>query len=465
MFDTALQLAGAIRRREISPSEALEESLDAIDRLDPELNAIVWRNDEEARFAAARATDKVMSTEADELPLFHGVPMPVKDLTPVEGWPVTFGSRGAPAGVSLESELIIDRFRDAGFLLTARTNAPEFGPLPVTENLRHGVTRNPWAPELSAGGSSGGAAAAVASGMFTIAHANDGGGSIRIPSSACGLVGLKVSRGRVPTHVRGWEGAAVEGVVTRDVADAAAVLDLTSAPDRGLWYNAPAPERPYRDEVGAKPGRLRIGMLADAPFGLSLDPSCAAAVQQAAALLESLGHVVVPVELDIPEAMVAATFAVANSNLAGFDGIDWSLTEPHIQAGHALAESITSLEYVSAVQSMQRFTRSFVSRWETEFDVLLTSTMTILPPVAGSVLAAAHAAGATPAIEILQLTALTAGFNLTGQPAISVPTHLTSEGVPVGVQLVGAPFDEATLIRLASQLESAVDWTSRRPAV
>src|SRR6202041_1274030 len=185
-------------------------------------NAIVWRNDDEARAAAKRAADEVVHGDVAELPPFHGVPIPIKDLTPVAGWPLTFGSSAGPAGVARESALVVKAFERAGFVLAGLTNVPEFGAITVTENLRYGVCRNPWDLDRTPGGSSGGAGAATAAGMFPVAHANDGGGSIRIPASCCGLVGLKVSRGRIPTLVNSWEGGAVEGVVTRDVADTAA---------------------------------------------------------------------------------------------------------------------------------------------------------------------------------------------------------------------------------------------------
>ncbi|MBO0732114.1 MAG: amidase, partial [Acidimicrobiaceae bacterium] len=237
---TALETAAAIRRREVSPVEVLDECLARVDKYDGAINAIVWRNDDEARAAAREAAEAVTRADPADLPPFHGVPIPIKDLTKVEGWPVTYGSWTAPEEPSTESDLVVDAFRRGGFVLTGRTNTPEFGPITAAENDRYGITRNPWSTDHTPGGSSGGAAAATAAGMFPLAHANDGGGSIRIPASCCGLVGLKVSRGRVPDFVTAWEGGAVEGVVTRDVADTAAVLDLISGPDRGCWYNAPA---------------------------------------------------------------------------------------------------------------------------------------------------------------------------------------------------------------------------------
>ncbi len=224
----ALELAAGLRRRELSAVELLDACLGAIEERNPQLNAVIWRNDEDARGAAAEADRRLA---AGEQAPFLGVPLPIKDLTPVAGWPVTYGSRGAPAGVSEESELVVDALVRAGFVLCGRTNTPEFGVITVAENSRYGVSRNPWDLNRSPGGSSGGAAAAVAGGMFPIAHANDGGGSIRIPASYCGLVGLKPSRGRVPRLAQEWLGAVVEGVVARTVADSAGVLDAIAGPD------------------------------------------------------------------------------------------------------------------------------------------------------------------------------------------------------------------------------------------
>src|SRR5947209_18326910 len=270
----ALELAAALHRRELSAIELLDACLERVDELNGELTAVVWRNDEDARAAAAEADRRLA---AGEQAPFLGVPLPIKDLTPVEGWPVSYGSNGAPPGPSPESELVVTALERAGFVLCARTNTPEFGLITVAENKRYGITRNPWDHARSPGGSSGGAAAAVAAGMFPLAHANDGGGSIRIPASYCGLVGLKPSRGRVPRLAQSWQGAVVEGVLTRTVPDSAAVLDAISAPDACAWYNAAAPARPFAQEMDTPPGTLRIGLMAQAPLGIPTDPHCSAA--------------------------------------------------------------------------------------------------------------------------------------------------------------------------------------------
>jgi amidase len=461
---TARSLAAAIRAREISPTELLEACLGQVDAVNGDLAAVVWRNDDDARQQARRATEAVVHSDPDDLPPFFGVPMPIKDLTPVEGWPVTYGSWGAPEGPSAESELIVEAFQRAGFLLTGRTNTPEFGPITVAENSRYGITRNPWNREHTPGGSSGGAAASVAAGMFPVAHANDGGGSIRIPASCCGLVGLKVSRGRVPAHVTAWEGGAVEGVVTRDVADTAAILDVVCGPDRGLWYNAPAPERPFAEVIGQTPRPLRIGVVGAAPLDLPVDAECIDGLRQAARTLEGLGHKVESAEVGMPPEMVDAFMSVVNSGLADYDGIDWSRTEPHIQANRQKALGIDSLEYVAAVHKLQRFTRHLSKRWGDEFDILLTPTMSILPPKAGVILAGAHAdPDQSPPLEVFQMAIFTSPFNITGFPAISLPVHVTEQGLPVGVQLVAGPWEEALLLQISAQLEQTCGWVDRRP--
>ena len=467
LFRSARALAASIRAKEISPLEVLEASLARVDEVNDRLNAVIWRNDDEALTWAREVTAALAKPGRPELPPFYGVPIPVKDLTPVAGWPVTYGSWAAPGAVSGESEMVVDAFRRAGFVLTGRTNTPEFGPITVAENDRYGITRNPWNLHRTPGGSSGGAGAATAAGMFSVAHANDGGGSIRIPASCCGLVGLKVSRGRVPALVTVWEGGAVEGVVTRDVADTAAILDVICGPDQGQWYNAPPPARPFLDEVGADPGRLRVGLASEAPFGLPVDPACVTAAQQAAAALEGLGHHVEQVSLDVPDEFLPAFLNVVNSGLADYEDIDWDRVEPHIRANRQAAMAIDSLTYVRSVHQMQRATRQMSSRWGRDFDLLVTPTMAIEPPGAGEVLAAVHEGAGTgaPALQVFQMAVFTSGFNMSGQPAISLPTNITPDGTPIGVQVVGGPWGEALLLRVAAQLEAALPWAERRPTI
>jgi amidase len=457
------QLADALRSRELSATELLEACIAAVDQLNPELNAVIWRNDEQARGAAAEADRRL--AEGDGAP-FLGIPIPIKDLTPVAGWPVTFGSYGAVEGPSSESELVVDALAQAGFVLCGRTNTPEFGPITVAENLRYGISRNPWDPTRSPGGSSGGAAAAVAAGMFPIAHANDGGGSIRIPASYCGLVGLKPSRGRVPRLAQSWLGGVVEGVVTHDVGDAAAVLDTIAIWDRLAWYNAPAPARPFADETGTAPGQLRIGLMSEAPLGIPTDESCVAGARAAAAALEKLGHLVEEVEVPtISEEMIAPFIVLTQGGLADYDGVDWSAVEPHIAHQRRLSGETSAYDYALAARALELLSRREVARWGRDFDVLLTPTSAILPPVAGSVLEAQHSSPEAPVPDVVASVSFTAFGNVTGLPAVSLPLHRTEQGLPVGVQLTAAPWEEATLIRLAAQLEEALPWGDRRPAL
>jgi amidase len=462
-FTRALELAAALRARELSAVELLDACLAAVDARDPELNAITWRNDEQARADAAEADRRL--ADGDEAP-FLGVPVPIKDLTPVAGWPVTYGSHGAPEAPSEQSELVVDALAQAGFVLCGRTNTPAFGVITAAENLRHGISRNPWDTERSPGGSSGGGAAAVAGGMFPLAHANDGGGSIRIPASYCGLVGLKPSRGRVPRLAQSWLGAVVEGVVAHTVADSAAVLDAISNFDPLAWYNAPAPARPFSEETRATPAKLRIGLMAEAPLGIPTDPACVAAARAGASALEGLGHSVQEVEVPtISAEMIPSFIVLTQGGLADYEGMDWSAVEPHIAHQRQLAGETGAYDYVLAARTLELLSRQEVARWGRDFDVLVTPTSAILPPTAGSIMEAAHAAPEAPVADVVASVSFTAFGNVTGLPAISLPLHRTDGDIPVGVQLTGRPWDEATLIALSAQLEQALPWAERRPAL
>jgi amidase len=463
---SALEIAAAIRSMDVSPLEVLEATLARIDARNPELNAVIWRNDDESRTEASALGDRI-AAGVDDLPPFAGVPLPIKDLLPVAGQPVTYGSQGAPDGPSPVSEPVADAFRRAGFILTGRTNTPEFGSITVTENRRFGPTRNPWSPAHTPGGSSGGAGSAVAAGMVPVAHASDGGGSIRIPASCCGLVGLKPSRGRVASTVDGWQGMSTEGALARTVADSAAVLDVISAPDPYAWWNAPRPDRPFADEVGADPGRLRVALCTVSALGLSLADETVTAAEHAAALLEAAGHHVSRLDADVFDPSGLEPFLhVVNSGMAEMEGLDWDRVEPHNQAARRAAQGVDSLVFVESLTRLKMMTRSIVARFDHEFDLLVTPTMTIEPPEVG-LLEAVHAGAGTglPPMEIVAMAAYTAVFNITGQPAISLPLHVSASGLPVGVQLVAGPWREAQLIRVAAQLEAAEPWAGRYPFV
>lgn len=463
-FPTALSLAARIRSGELSPVEAVDACLERFDRLNPSLNAVVWRDDARAR-ADAEAVGKRLAAGEDVGP-FAGVPIPVKDLTPAVGQPVTYGSAAASDEPATEDELVVAALRRAGFVLCGRTNTPEFGPLTVTENLRYGITRNPWDPQRTPGGSSGGAAAAVAAGMVPLAHANDGGGSIRIPASCCGLVGLKASRWRVPSVQPHWFGMAVEGAVCHTVADAAAVLDCIGRPDPLVWEQALAPERPFADEVGRDPGRLRVALLTTSALGLPVADPCRQAVERTGHLLEGLGHDVTVLDEDVIDPSIVGPFLnVVNTSSAAFEDVDWELVEPHNVAGRAAGAAVNGLQLVGSLNALRTETRPLVARWGRDFDVLVTPTMTIEPPLAGEVLAAAHADPGVPPLTVLAMVAFTVAWNVTGQPAVSLPLHQAPSGLPVGVQLVGGPFGEGPLLRLAGQLELAAPWRDRHPVL
>ncbi|MFI7006515.1 amidase [Streptomyces sp. NPDC050145] len=462
-FASAVELAAAVRSGELSPVEIVETYLDRIDRHDLEVGAFVWRNDAEV-LAAARSAEQAV-TDGAELPAFHGVPIPVKDLTEVAGQPATYGTWGVGDRPRTATEPVVRSLLDAGFLLMGRTNSPDMGLLSSTDSSRYGDTRNPWDPTRTCGGSSGGAAAAVAAGLAPVAHASDGGGSIRMPSSACGLVGLKPSRGRVPQYAASWEHATVQGAITRTVRDAAALLDVMSTPDDLVMYRAPAPERPFADEVGAEQPPLRIGLLLQAPTGMPVDPVCMAAAEHTGRLLASLGHEVFPVAPAFfsERAVHGYTHHVLDAALWASPYDEPDRAEPHLRHRMRRAEARHSGEYVAAALLLQQEAVAVRAQWGRDFDVLLTPTMACPPPPVGSVLAEANADPDGLRVTETQMISFTSLCNITGLPAINVPTFATPTGLPVGSQLVGGPWNEAVLIRLAAALEQLDGWPTRRP--
>ena len=469
----ATDQAELVRAGEVTPSELVEDALARIDSLNPQLNAVITDLSERA-VAAARA------------PLpdgpFRGVPMLLKDLA--------CHSAGDPfhEGMAFlkrlrwsepEDTYLASKFRQAGFVFVGKTNTPELGILPTTEPVAYGATRNPWDLERSPGGSSGGSAAAVAAGMVAVAHANDGGGSIRIPASHCGLIGLKPSRGRVslgPEFGDVFSGLTIEHVLSRSVRDSAAILDATCAPMPGDPYVAPARERPYREELDVEPGRLRIGLMTTPPGGqIDCHPDCVAAAHAAARLLEGLGH---SVELDHPAALDDAEY-IAAFLLRWTAGVAWILkyweartgqpigaedVEPSTWALAELGRTHTAPDYLGAVEYHQLLSRRIASWWDDGFDLLLTPT-TAEPATPLGSFDAPPDQPAAPIMRAVPLATFTAGFNTTGQPAISLPVHLTADGLPVGAQLVAAYGREDLLIRVAAHLERGNAWSQRWPAL
>jgi amidase len=277
-------------------------------------------------------------------------------------------------------------------------------------------------------------------------------------------VGLKPSRARVPARVPSWFGLAVEGVVCRTVADTAAILDCISGPDLLSWENAPVPERPFAAELRSPPGRLRFALCVTSGLGVDVAAEPKAAAENTGRLLESLGHDVDILEHDVFGPSALGPFLnVVNTGYGDYPGIDWTKVEPHNAVGHAAGLAVDGLTVVEALHELQRLSRGIVARWGRDFDVLVTPTMAIEPPVAGTVLAEAHAHPEGPPVDVLAMAAFTAAYNITGQPAVSLPLHSTDAGLPIGVQFVGGPWQESLLLRIASQLEEAAPWAGRRP--
>ena len=466
-FSSALEIAAAIRRKEVSPTEVTELYLERVDQLDPQLNAFCFRDDDRVRENARRATDAVASTSADELPPFHGVPIPIKDLNDVAGWPTSHGSKGASKEPVAESELVVQRFEEAGFVLFNKTATPEFGAVSFTESDALGVTRNPWNTDHTPGGSSGGAAAAVASGMAPIAHASDGGGSIRIPSSCCGLVGLKPSRNRVPSGPNSLEGLSSSGVVSRTIADTAAVLDIIGRPDPLAWYNALPPAEPFAALAARPPAQLRVGIVVTPPVEMEVAQACIDAVEATAKLLESLGHRVEEFDqgIDDVDRFVSAFGAIWNTGMAGVPLADPDAVESHNRAMHEDALATDSIAYVESVMLTQTLTRELAAPFGRDIDVMVTPTMTVEPPRCGAVWEGAELDPLMAVLNCYPMAAFTTPWNVTGLPALSLPLHQAPSGLPVGVQFIAGPWQEALLLQLGAQLEAAQPWVDRRPAV
>jgi amidase len=464
----AMAQADLVRRGDVKAAELVDWAIERIERLNPTLNAVVTPMFDEARATVATGVDGP----------FAGVPYLLKDLAvETEGVRFTEGSRFLAGNVShYDSELVV-RLRRAGLVVLGKTNTPEFGMSPTCEPLLFGPTRNPWDPTRSTSGSSGGSAAAVASSMVAMAHANDLGGSIRYPASACGLFGLKPTRARNPLGpeygdvVSGW---ACEHALTRSVRDSAALLDATSGPDLGDPYWAPPPARPFLAEVGADPGRLRVGFSARTPEGTLGHPDCLAALDDAAALCESLGHDVFEVELPAIDGRVGPAIGTAFNAATAWILAYWirhlgreprddeiePLTNLYWQHGRR----VSAADYLMAIGDLQSFARR-VAGFLTTVDVWLTPTLSA-PPLPIGVMAPTPddpAHGAAQAGATVQYAGVVA--NITGSPAMSVPLFWSEAGLPIGVHFLGRFGDEATLFRLAAQLEAARPWAHRVPPV
>ncbi|WP_336209217.1 amidase [Nonomuraea sp. LPB2021202275-12-8] len=454
--------ARTVREGQVSPRELVEAAIARIEACDGELNAVVHR-----RFGRALAELDAIPSEAP----FRGVPILLKDL----GWrqagePYNAGSRVYDGLPVEEDGHGVVRLRQAGFVVLGRTNTPEFGSTITTEPVAFGPTRNPYRPGHSAGGSSGGSAAAVAAGMVALATASDGGGSIRIPASFCGLVGLKPTRGRssfAPTQGEGWNGFSCPGFVTRTVRDTAAALDLISGYVLGDPYDAPALPRPLAEEVGADPGRLRVGFVTEHPRGdVPEDPELTEAVTRVATLLETLGHHVAPGgpealgDPDFPArfgAIVSDNLAAQVESLGATRGrlVELEELEPRNAAMVNSARMRSAADHLLAAQWIDGFRRRMAAWWSAGNDLLLMPSAGVRPFALGWIPPEDLSLGFG---RTAQAVAYTAPVNATGQPAVSLPLHMTSDGLPVGVQLVAAAGREDLLIRVAAQIEAAAPF-------
>jgi len=461
-----LGLAELVRKREVTAAEVLEETIERIEARNPAVNAVITKMYDQARRAVAAGLPSGP---------FTGVPYLLKDIGVLYTGAVTAnGSALFANDVADHDSEITARLRRAGLVIVGKSSTPEMGLAPSTEPRLFGPTRNPWKLSHSAGGSSGGAAAAVASGMLPMAHGTDGGGSIRIPASACGLFGLKPTRARNPMGPdagEGWGGASIGHALTRSVRDSAALLDATAGPDVGDPYWAPPPPRPFLDEVGREPGRLRIALNLRPYHPVSVDPECAEAARDAARLCASLGHEVEEARPQIDDARWRqATRVIVAANVAA------SLEARAAALGQTLAESqvermtwdrvadartFSATDYAAAMRVVHAVGR-VVARFMQRYDIILSPTM-CAPPWPLGVLDMMTTDANAYLRAVFASIGFTSLFNSSGNPAMSVPLAWSSSGLPLGVQFAARFGEEGTLFRLAARLEAARPWAGRRP--
>lgn len=460
--------AELVRKKEVKPIELVEATIERIEQVNPQLNAVVTKMYDQARAAAA--------SEPTDAP-FAGVPFLLKDLLAAyTGVPMSSGSKYLKDFKPNEDSELVARYKRAGLIVVGKTNTPEFGILPTTEPDLFGAARNPWNTARATGGSSGGSAAAVAARIVPMAHANDGGGSIRIPASCCGVFGMKPTRARNPLGPNFgdmFSGLVAEHAVTRTVRDSATLLDATSGAALGDPYYAPAPARPFAQEVGADTGKLRVAFTTKAPLSTPVHADCLAAVEDAAKLLTDLGHEVVEAAPQVNGEMLVKSFMAIWAA-----GLTWTIhslsfavgrmpAEGELEAGtralDEMGKKVSAADYLLAVQYIQILGRQ-IAAFMKDYDVLLTPTLGSPPLPLGSFAPTAEdaMAGMRVATAFVPFTPI---CNATGQPAMSVPLYWNAEGLPVGTHFVGRFGDEATLYRLAGQLEQARPWANRRPPV
>jgi amidase len=466
LFSPATELAELVRSGQTTSRELVESALARIERLNPEINAFTTLDAERALATA----DGI--GPGDERP-FAGVPIAIKDLfTPVDGIPMSNGCDFLGDYTPDYDNSLVRRVKEAGFVIVGVTASPEFGIPPVTESRRWGPTRNPWDTTRTPGGSSGGSGAAVAAGMVPIGHASDGGGSIRIPAACNGLVGLKPSRGRISlAPVLGDHVLATDGAVTRNVADAAAILDVMAGYELGDSTWAPPPSAPFAEAVKRDPGKLRIAVTTTPPLDYAVAPECVAATMKTAELLESLGH---QVEEATPVYAPADSFRIFTTLWAA--GVGSSVMFGALMAGrepteddvekltwwlYTIAKETPAIELEIARGQLQGIARTIVQFWA-DYDVLLTPGLGEKQVEIGEIDTMSDNPAATFA-RCGAFTPFTPIFNVTGQPAVMLPLHQWDDGLPMAVQLVGPPAGEELLLSLSAQIETAAPWADRRP--
>ena len=463
----ATALAGLIAKRDITASDVLDIAIARAEQVNPAINAIVHKQYEGARKTAAGG--------APDGPL-KGVPYLIKDLAFLDkGEPARLGSSLFKDYVADHDSAYVTRCKKAGLVIMGRSSTPEFGLNPNTEPRLHGSCRNPWNLEHSPGGSSGGAAAAVAAGVLPVAHATDGGGSIRIPAAQCGLFGLKPSRGRIsfaPDAGEGWGGLSAGHVVSRSVRDSALMLDCTAGAEPGDPYAAPTPARPFAEAIGRPPGKLKIALMLKDHRGAKLHPECLAAVQAAARLCESLGHIVEEADpqLDLT-ALRPLNARISAANTARSCGLRWKAlgrdpnpkdVEAATWAVYQRGLKVSGVEYVEAIAAVHAAGRR-MGAFLSKYDVILSTVLAGPPPKLGYL--NQNGDVETFVERVTSYLSVTPLHNATGTPAMSVPLHWTADGLPVGVHFAGRYGEEATLLQLAVQLETVQPWFDRVPAL
>ncbi len=465
MLKPVPELAALVRGGEIAAREVVSAALTRIDDLDGQVNAFVEVDAERALEAAAAIEP------GDERP-FAGVPIAIKSNIPVSGLCMNFGSKFLAGHRPGHNAYMVRRLRDAGFVVVGTTNMPEFGILPTTEPRHSGATRNPWDLERTPGGSSGGSAAAVAAGMLPVAHGNDGGGSIRIPAACCGLVGLKPSRGRVSRGPDlGDSFLGCDGVLTRTVAETAALLDVLAGYEVGDATWAPRPTEPYATAVRRDPGRLRVAMTAANPLDIDVDPECVRGMHAAGELLSSLGHEVEAASPSFPGGDVLGLFisifgpqvslGIGYGELLASRPPEDDEIEPLTRAVYEHARDMSSIAYLGAVAQMQAVARGIVAFFA-EYDLLLTPALGERPVPIGEI----HGYGEQPMEDLARsgrFTPFTSLFNVTGQPAITVPLGFGDDGLPTAAHIVAKPLGEDTLLQVAAQMEAALGRPTQIP--